>query len=133
LVGCVNTCAGEKQLIKQLNIKAFSMQQVDKYGIGKVMEMACDHLCGSANGGPRPLHLSFDIDSVDPTFAPSTGTRVRGGLTDRESHYICEAAYETGFLGSMDMVEVNPALAPGDATAEMAARLIGAAMGDTIL
>lgn len=124
---------GEKHRIKDLGIKAFSMHHIDKYGIGKVMEMTLDHLLGK---GPIPLHLSVDIDSVDPVFAPSTGTTVRGGLTDREAHYVCEAVCETTLLGSMDMVEVNPALVSADGangTADMAARLVGAAMGDSIL
>jgi arginase len=130
-VGLRDLDVGEKQRLKAMGIKAYTMQHVDKYGIGKVMEMSLDHLCGKSQA---PLHLSWDIDSVDPQFAPGTGTKVRGGLTDREALYICEAVAETTLLGSMDMVEVNPALAPGDsATAAMAVDLIGAAMGDTIL
>eukprot|EP00455_Lapot_gusevi_P002333 TRINITY_DN1091_c0_g1_i3.p1 TRINITY_DN1091_c0_g1~~TRINITY_DN1091_c0_g1_i3.p1 ORF type:complete len:354 (+),score=111.54 TRINITY_DN1091_c0_g1_i3:74-1063(+) len=132
-VGLRDVDAPEKIRLRELGIKAFSMQHIDKYGIGKVMEMSLDYLCGKQS---RPLHLSVDIDSVDPIFAPSTGTVVRGGLTDREAHYICEATCETGLLGSMDIVEVNPILAPGDgahSTADMAARLVGAALGDTIL
>lgn len=134
-VGLRDIDEGEKRLINDVyKIKAFSMHHVDKYGIGKVMEMALDYLC--SKNPNAPLHLSFDIDSVDPVFAPSTGTLVVGGLTDRESHFICEATAETGLLGSMDMVEVNPSLKPGDPadlTALMATRLIGAALGNTIL
>ena len=108
--------------------------QVDKYGIGKIMEMALDHLNGGAGRSACPIHLSLDIDSVDPAFAPGTGTKVRGGLTDREACYICESVAETQLLGSMDCVEVNPSLAPGDSlTAGLAVNLIGAALGDTIL
>ena len=69
------------------------MYHVDKYGIGKVMEMALDHL-----GPERPLHLSYDIDVCDPHIAPATGTAVRGGLTYRESHFIAEEAAQTGRL-----------------------------------
>jgi arginase len=72
----------EKILIRDLGIKTFTMQDVDRWGIGRVMEMAIDHVCPRTSA-PRPLHLSFDIDSVDPTYAPSTGTRVAGGLTYR--------------------------------------------------
>ncbi|EDQ89232.1 uncharacterized protein MONBRDRAFT_37086, partial [Monosiga brevicollis MX1] len=92
----------ERDIIRQHNIKAFTMSHVDKFGIGKVMEMALDHL------GERPLHLSYDIDACDPAIAPSTGTAVRGGLTYREAHYVAEAANETHRLASMDLVEVNP-------------------------
>ncbi|GLE10904.1 hypothetical protein PINS_up023176 [Pythium insidiosum] len=65
------------------------MQEVDRFGIGKTMEMALDHLCGKKE---RPLHMSYDIDAVDPVLAPSTGTKVRGGLTWREANYVAEAA-----------------------------------------
>ncbi len=66
--------------------------------------MALDHL------GPTPLHLSFDVDALDPTVAPATGTPVRGGLSFREGHYICEAIAETGRLVAVDVMEVNPSL-----------------------
>ena len=108
------------------------MSDIDVYGIGKVMDMANDFLLGA---GDRPIHLSFDIDAVDPTVAPSTGTPVRGGLTYREAHHECEAISDTGMLGSMDMVEVNPKLAgrvAGSATAEVAVSLIASAMGARI-
>ncbi|CAM9597184.1 unnamed protein product [Phaeothamnion confervicola] len=85
----------------------------------------------------RPLHLSFDIDSVDPQWAPATGTVVRGGLTYREAHYVAEAAAETGLLGSMDIVEVNADLAAtslqAKETVEMGLVLSASAMGSRIL
>lgn len=71
----------ERLTLRKHNIKAFSMQHVDKYGVGKVMEMTLDHLL--ERDPNRPLHLSYDIDAVDPGIAPSTGTIVRGGLTYR--------------------------------------------------
>ena len=61
------------------------MHEVDKYGIGKVVDMALDYL-----GRDKPIHLSFDVDALDPSVCPATGTPVRGGLTFREGHYICE-------------------------------------------
>jgi len=67
------------------------------------MRQAVGHLF---KDGKRPLHMSYDIDSVDPFLAPSTGTTVRGGLTLREAHYVAESVHATGQLGSMDMVEV---------------------------
>ena len=78
--------------------------------------------------------MSFDIDAVDPTYAPSTGTPVRGGLTYREAHFICESISDTALLGSMDMVEVNPLLYPerGNETAAVAVSLIASAMGARI-
>lgn len=94
----------EAAVLREKGIKAYSMYHVDKYGIGKVMEMALDHICGG--GDRRPLHLSYDIDACDPGIAPSTGTAVRGGLTFREAHFIAEDIAATGQLGSMDLVEV---------------------------
>lgn len=120
---------GERALLRTHNIKAFTMQHVDRYGIGKVCEMALDHLSN------RTLHLSFDIDSCDPAIAPSTGTTVRGGLTFREAHFVAEAISDSGRLASMDMVEVNPNLTTsnGTETVEIALNLIGSAMGQRIL
>ncbi|KAG7401987.1 Amino-acid acetyltransferase, mitochondrial [Phytophthora boehmeriae] len=123
----------ERRVIHEKGIKAFSMQEVDRYGIGKTMEMVLDHLCGKKQ---RPIHMSYDIDAVDPLVAPSTGTRVRGGLTWREAHYVAEAVAETNLLVGLDMVEVNPTLAPGDGaqiTVDMALLLISSAMGNRIL
>lgn len=124
----------EKQIIRNLNIKAFTMQDVDRLGIADVMQSALDH-CTSTHRVPRPIHLTFDIDSVDPLYAPSTGTRVSGGLTYREAYFICEMAADTGLLGSMDLVEVNPSINAegGDKTISMAVGLCASAMGNKIL
>lgn len=154
-IGLRDLDAGEKQAIRALGIKAFTMQDVDRWGIGKVMEMTCDHLLGAGRASaagtaaaaaaataqlPTALHLSFDIDAVDPAVAPSTGTAVPGGLSWREAHYVCESCAETGLLRSMDMVEVNPLLAggsrdnlAGNATVQAAVRFISSALGETIL
>lgn len=132
-VGLRDVDSGERQIIRDLGIKAFSMMEVDRYGIGKVMEMALDHLCGKSL---RPLHMSYDIDAVDPILAPSTGTAVRGGLTWREALFVAEAVAESKALVSLDMVEVNPSLVPGsgaDATVDMALLLISSALGNRIL
>ena len=93
--------AGERKILKENGIKAFSMHEVDKYGIGKVVELALDHVNPNRD---LPIHLSFDVDGLDPSVAPSTGTPVRGGLTFREGHYICEAIYETGLLVALDIM-----------------------------
>ena len=83
-----------------------------------------------------PLHCSFDVDSCDPLIAPATGTAVRGGLTYREAHFLCEALAATGRLGSLDVVEVNSALADpvgAKATVDLAAGLVASALGAVIL
>lgn len=72
-IGLRDVDPGEKRLLKENNIKAFSMHEVDKYGIGKVVEMALDHVNPQRN---LPIHLSFDVDALDPSVAPSTGTPV---------------------------------------------------------
>ena len=80
--------------------------------------------------------MSYDIDAVDPHWAPSTGTVVRGGLTFREANYIAEAVSDTGRLVSMDLVEVNTSLADkdaGDKTVEMSMTLVESALGSRIL
>lgn len=73
-IGLRDVDAGEKRILKESGIKAFSMHQVDKYGIGKVVEMALDHVNPNRD---LPIHLSFDVDALDPSVAPSTGTPVR--------------------------------------------------------
>ena len=84
-----------------------------------------------------PLHVSFDIDAVCPTWAPATGTTVAGGLSFREANYVTEAVAETGALGSLDMVEVNPTLGQlhEDAakTADLGNMLITSMLGDSII
>lgn len=72
-IGLRDVDAGEKKILRENNIKAFSMHEVDKYGIGKVVEMALDHVNPNRD---RPIHLSFDVDALDPSVAPSTGTPV---------------------------------------------------------
>lgn len=91
----------ERKYIRDYGIKAFTMQDLDAHGIGGVVQAALGHLAG------RPLHMSYDIDAIDPDIAPSTGTAVRGGLTYREANYICEAVSDTGALIALDMVELN--------------------------
>lgn len=132
-IGLRDVDAPERRIIRELGIKAFTMQEVDRFGIGKTMEMALDHLCAKQQ---RPLHMSYDIDAVDPLLAPSTGTKVRGGLTWREAHYVAEAAAETNLLCGLDMVEVNPTLSPGSGaqlTVDMALLLIASALGNRII
>lgn len=100
-IGLRDIDRGEKAIIREHNIAAFSMHEVDRYGIGKVVEMALDQINPDRS---KPIHLSFDVDALDPSVAPSTGTPVRGGLTFREGHYICERLYETGLLVAVDLM-----------------------------
>lgn len=132
-IGLRDVDAGEKRILRENNIKAFSMHEVDKYGIGKVVEMALDHVNPNRD---RPIHLSFDVDALDPSVAPSTGTPVRGGLTFREGHYICEAIHETGLLVALDLMEVNPSLSDDASvrqTVQVGCSLVRSALGETLL
>lgn len=94
--------------------------------------MATDYI-----GADTPIHLSFDVDALDPMWAPSTGTPVRGGLTLREGDYICEALHETGSLVAVDLVEVNPKVVAGELGAVETVRagcsIVRCALGETLL
>ncbi|KAG9018151.1 Arginase, catabolizes arginine to ornithine and urea [Tulasnella sp. 427] len=132
-IGLRDVDDGEKKILKDNNILAFSMHHVDKWGIAGVMERALNHVCPNRD---RPIHLSFDVDALDPTVAPSTGTPVRGGLTFREGHYICEEVYETGCLVALDIMEVNPSLEDVISvkqTVAVGCSLTRCAMGETLL
>ncbi|KAI0003706.1 arginase [Russula compacta] len=132
-IGLRDVDPGEKKIIREHNIAAFSMHEIDRYGIGKVVEMALDRINPDRS---KPIHLSFDVDALDPSVAPSTGTPVRGGLTFREGHYICERLYETGLLAAVDLMEVNPFLkeeADAQQTVAVGCSLVRAALGETLL
>merc|ERR1712050_388876 len=97
----------EKNLLRRSGCAVFTMHEVDKWGIGPVMDMVM-HRINPHND--RPIHLTFDIDGCDPSISPGTGTCSRGGVNFRESHYICESLAMTSNLTSMDVVEINPDL-----------------------
>lgn len=103
----------ERELLKKSEVHVFTMTDVDRHGIGKTIDMALSKIDAK---GRRPLHVSCDVDSVDPEVVPGTGTLVRGGLSYREAHYIMEQLAQTGRLGSIDFVEVNPVLDVDDNT-----------------
>lgn len=110
-IGLRDVDFSERKRIRELGIRAYTMKDIDHYGVGKVMDMALSHLLSSDSN--RPIHISYDIDAVDPIYAPATGTAVRGGLTFRESLYIAEAATECCNLSSAEIVELNPTLLTG--------------------
>ena len=132
-IGLRDVDTGEKEILHQNGIKAFSMREVDKYGIGKVMEMALDHVNPKRD---RPIHLSYDIDAIDPTVVPSTGTRKRGGLSFREACFVGEAVAETGLLVGIDLVELNPDIGtPEDVqqSAEVTISVAKSCLGEELL
>mmetsp|Transcript_9667 Transcript_9667/g.9326 ORF Transcript_9667/g.9326 Transcript_9667/m.9326 type:complete len:393 (-) Transcript_9667:185-1363(-) len=133
-IGLRDVDAAERDIIRQNNIKAFTMHDVDNVGIGKVMEMALAHLL---DGKPdRPIHLSYDIDAVDPMLAPATGTTVRGGLNYRDAHFVAETVAMSGALTSIEIVELNPTLSDGRGsrkTVELGLGLLTSLMGKSII
>jgi len=133
-VGLRDVDTEERKLIQSLGIAAYTMHEIDRYGIGQVMDMALHHLC--AENPNRPLHLSYDIDAVDPVLAPATGTTVRGGLTYREAHYVAEAVAFSGNLASAEIVELNPNLSHDEGaedTTELGLQIITSFMGKSII
>ncbi|XP_076464090.1 arginase-1-like [Babylonia areolata] len=106
-IGLRDVDEAERAFMSQIGIASFSMQEIDKHGIKGIMEWALKTVdpCGK-----RPIHLSFDVDAMDPEYAPSTGTPVAGGLTRREMFFIAEEVAATGRLSCLDVVEVNPVL-----------------------
>lgn len=129
LIGMRDLDHGERSYIKENNIKTYTMADIDRLGIEKVITEAIDYLEDKTDG----IHFSLDVDGVDPTETPGTGTRVLGGLTYRESHYAMELLHQSNLITSMDIVEVNPLIDQNNHTAEQAVSLLGSFFGETLL
>jgi arginase len=128
LVGVRSLDKGERELLHELEAMVFTMSEIDKRGIEPCMREALEHAAG---GGF--LHVSFDMDAVDPEHAPGVGTPVRGGLSYREAHLLMELIAEAGTVDSLDIVEVNPILDRENATGKLAVELVASALGASIL
>jgi arginase len=128
-IGLRDVDPNEKRLLREFGVKTFTMTDVDKLGMVHVMEEAR----AIAGGGGRPIHVSFDMDAIDPSEAPGTGTPVKGGLSYREAHLVMEMLHDSGQLGSIEMVEINPILDHRNQTATLAVGLICSALGKSIL
>lgn len=126
LIGMRDLDSGERRYIKEQNIKTYTMADVDRLGIQQVIKETIEYLKDKTDG----IHLSFDVDGLDPYETPGTGTRVPGGLTYRESHFALELLSQSNLITSMDLVEVNPLLDQGNSTAEQAAVLLGSFFGE---
>ncbi len=119
----------EAESLRSSGVTVFTMRMIDEMGMAKVATEALR----IATMGVDHLHVSFDIDALDPEEAPGTGTRVNGGLTYREGHLLMEIIHESGVLSSLEMVEVNPTLDVRNKTAKLAVDLISSALGKKIL
>jgi arginase len=128
LVGVRSLDDGERELLGTLDAKVFTMSDVDRLGVEPCMREALAHASGGAF-----LHVSLDLDVVDPDYAPGVGTPVRGGLSYREAHLALETVAESAYIDSMDVVEVNPILDRENATGQLAVELVASALGARIL
>ncbi|WP_173917920.1 arginase [Halobacillus sp. Marseille-Q1614] len=128
IIGARSLDAGEKVLIKEKGIKVYSMHEVDKMGMPAVMKEAINYLKDRTDG----VHLSLDLDGLDPNEAPGVGTPVLGGLSYRESHLAMEMLAESQMITSAEFVEVNPILDEKNKTANMAVGLMGSLLGESL-
>jgi arginase len=128
-IGLRDVDEGEKRAIRELGVRAFTMSDVDRLGMSRVV----DEVLGIVGDGPNSVHISFDMDGVDPQEAPGVGTPVRGGITYREAHSLMEGVAASGTLGSLEITEINPILDRENQTAILAVELILSALGKTTL
>jgi arginase len=129
IIGARSLDEGERRLIKELGIKVFTMHEIDRLGMTKVMESTIDYLKEKTDG----VHLSLDLDGLDPNDAPGVGTPVPGGISYRESHLAMEMLAESGLITSAEFVEVNPILDERNKTASLAVALMGSLFGEKLL
>lgn len=129
LVGVREVDQLEKPHVRRSGVRAFTMRDVDERGLRAIMEEAI----AIASNGTAAIHVSLDMDSVDPREAPGVGTPVRGGFTYREAHLLMELVCDSGRMMSMDVVEVNPVIDEANRTALLAVEMVSSAMGKRIL
>ena len=128
LIGVRALDDGERELLKELDARVFTMSDVDRLGVEAAVREALEHVAG-----PGFVHVSLDMDAVDPDVAPGVGTPVRGGLSYREAHLLLELVAESGLASSLDVVEVNPILDRENETGRLAVELVASGLGARIL
>jgi arginase len=128
LVGVRSLDDGERELLRELDALVFTMSDVDRLGVERAVRDALAHVAG-----PGFVHVSLDMDVVDPDSAPGVGTPVRGGLNYREAHLAMELIAESGQATSFDVVEVNPILDRENETGKLAVELVASGLGARIL
>jgi arginase len=128
LVGTRLLDDGERELLRDADVRVFTMSEIDRIGIERAIRESLDRI-----SGPGFVHVSLDMDVLDPEIAPGVGTPVRGGLTYREAHLALELVAESGLAGSLEVVEVNPILDRENTTATTAVELVASALGATII
>jgi arginase len=128
LFGVRSLDPAERGLLAELDALVFTMSDLDRVGVEPAMREALEHVAG-----PGFVHVSLDLDVLDPEVAPGVGTPVRGGLSYREAHLALELVAESGLVRSFDVVEVNPILDRENQTAKLAVELVASALGARIL
>jgi len=127
-IGIRSVDPNEKKLVHDAGLEIFDMRYIDERGMRRVMEEALDGLDADTH-----LHVSFDVDFLDPSIAPAVGTTVPGGPTYREAQLCMEMIADTGLAASLDIVELNPALDEHNRTAELVVDLIESLFGKSTL
>ena len=128
IIGLRSVDVEEKNLLREAGVRVYTMKDIDAYGAARVVRSAIKGLSHVDR-----VHLSLDLDVVDPEVAPGVGTPVRGGLTYREVHLLMELVDEAGIVSSLDVVEVNPILDIKNGTATLAVELVESLMGRRII
>ncbi len=128
IIGARSLDLGERELIRNKGIQVYTMHEIDRLGMPAVMEEAIGYLQNRTDG----VHLSLDLDGLDPSEAPGVGTPVIGGITYRESHLAMEMLEESSMLTSAEFVEVNPILDEKNKTATVAVGLMGSLFGEKL-
>lgn len=129
LVGIRSIDANERKLCKESGIRYFTMRDIDEQGMSKIMKKAIEYASTDTDG----IHVSFDLDGIDPEFAPGVSTPVTGGLSYRESHLALEMISDTQKLTSIDLVELNPMADINHKTGHLAVELIQSLLGKAII
>ncbi|HEY9130349.1 MAG TPA: arginase [Dyella sp.] len=127
-IGIRSVDEGEKRLVREANVGIFDMRHIDEVGMKRTMEEALADVDENTH-----LHVSFDVDFLDPSIAPGVGTTVRGGPNYREAQLCMEMIADTGRLGSLDIVELNPAFDKRNQTAKLAVDLVESLFGKSTL
>jgi len=127
LIGIRELDDGERRLLRETGVRVFTMSEIDRIGIERAVRESLDRISGAGF-----VHVSLDMDALDPDIAPGVGTPVQGGLTYREAHLALELVAESGLAGSLEVVEVNPILDRENTTAATAVELVASALGKTI-
>ena len=128
LIGVRALDPGERDRLRQSRVRVFTISDIDRLGMEAVIRGALEHVSGAAH-----VHVSLDMDVMDPFWAPGVGTAVRGGISYREAHLAMELVSEAGAVDSLEVVEVNPILDRENMTGELAVELICSALGQRII